>query len=377
MVYSSDERRHRAGLQLLHSGEEVRVGTTVRIPLPYAELEKLTTAHRFVIGHMAQQTTEILRVAIGDLEYALKLWRREWTDPRMDEQLAFLTELEVRRRIEASREIHYSPDTPMQYLVKSIFGSLNHNVLVSPWIVGSTLWHVPTRQWSDKLLDSFFAAQLFLCRLGVFDWNPSPGNILVDEQDGTARLFDFGHAYFFDACVEYNSSGLERPDVHPAERFETRTLFPCLLKGGQDLLSQTSRQLWRRSKQAAIPHYFRLSEKLHGIGAQRTFVRHYRDHALAWKEALANPAEEDRLYLRELYRSLVYDVEHALHQQYWTPLASRQLEVILGLLEEHFPELQEAGFLVAADADQSQTRLIAKYQRARQAVHELQLSLSA
>lgn len=357
----------------MHSGEEVRVGDPKRLPMHYRELAQITADHPLVTGNWSGLTAHIFRIQLGDFQYTLKIRREESLVRNTDGILAFMTELMCRRRIESARQDNYTPGTPLHYMVKSIFGSLNHGILLSPWIEGRTLWEVPTREWTDQLLLSYHAAQVMLCRLGIFDWDPCPGNILLDTQ-GNARLFDFGYAYFFDPCIEYNSTALLRPQAHTAERFESRALFPSLMKGGENLFGTHAYDLWQRSKLAVIPRYYKFSENLHGIGAERRFVWHYYHLAKRWEDALGNEADARALFLSELYRSLVQDMEAELTVHFCTPITMQKTEIILTLLKKHYAELHQAGFLIPGDGELSAAQLLEKYRQKQQAVADHQLA---
>lgn len=335
MVNTADERRREAGLHWLRSGEEVRVGDPRKLPLPFRELAQVTADHPAVRSCHEAVTTDILCLALGDFRYTLKIWRRERPAEDIDGLLSFMTELLCRRRIEAARhDLESGTHSGMRYLVKSIFGSLNHRVLISPWIEGQTLADLPFADWTDERLANVFAAHASLLRLGLFDWNPTANNVLCVEGHDV-RLFDFGYCYPFNPLLEGNSNWEERPYANLAERFETRCLFPTLLARGEDLTGDFALGLWRRAKAALAPRMRYHAESLYAMGAAHGMVLHHRALASEWEACLADPAHGEATFLHELVRSLYLYVLRDLLQHSCNAFTLEAATALGRCLREH------------------------------------------
>lgn len=186
--------------------------------------------------------------------------------------------------------------------------------MLSPWVEGRRI-----ERWDERQLVELFDLLIALVLAGLFEWDLAPGNTL---DDGRIRLFDFGYLYPFDPLRQYNSDGLASPGFHPAERFETRQLFACLLR-----LEQQS-EAWALAdfeleKRIALDAYQRLHRELTARGASETVSGWLSDLMRGWRNALAG--DPGGLYLQEAWRSHWLDVKDDLSGQSCTPLTLQRL----------------------------------------------------
>ena len=147
-------------------------------------------------------------------------------------------------------------------IVSTQYASLQQGLVLSPWVEGRRI-----ERWDERQLVELFDLLIALVLAGLFEWDLAPGNTL---DDGRIRLFDFGYLYPFDPLRQYNSDGLASPGFHPAERFETRQLFACLLR-----LEQQS-EAWALAdfeleKRIALDAYQRLHRELTARGASERY----------------------------------------------------------------------------------------------------------
>ena len=137
-----------------------------------------------------------------------------------DGQASFLNELQRRRDL---ARLMRTPEQAERLagIVPTQYASLQQGIVLSPWVEGRRI-----ERWDERQLVELFDLLIALVLAGLFEWDLAPGNTL---DDGRIRLFDFGYLYPSTRCVSTTATASPRR-FHPAERFETRQLFACLLR---------------------------------------------------------------------------------------------------------------------------------------------------
>ncbi|WP_313482908.1 hypothetical protein [Stutzerimonas kunmingensis] len=306
--------RRQAQLAFLASGTEFRLGRAEDCPLPPAELAAVTGNEPWVRDCLDDGlTARVYRVQLDGRDWALKVARRPCRVQNPDGQTSFLNELQRRRDL---ARLMRTPEQAERLagIVPTQYASLQQGIVLSPWVEGQRI-----ERWDERQLVELFDLLIALLLAGLFEWDLAPGNTL---DDGRIRLFDFGYLYPFDPLRHYNSDGLASPGFHPAERFETRQLFACLLRMEQE--SETwALANFELEKRIALDAYQRLHRELAARGASQGVLDWLSGLMRRWRKALAG--DLGGLYLQEAWRSHWLDVKDDLSGQSCTPLTLQRL----------------------------------------------------
>jgi len=306
--------RRQAQLAFLASGTEFRLGRAEDCPLPPEQLAAVRGDEPWVRACLDDGlTARVYRVELAGHDWALKVARRPCRVQNPDGQTSFLNELQRRRDL---ARLMRTPEQAERLagIVPTQYASLQQGIVLSPWVEGQRI-----ERWNERQLVELFDLLIALLLAGLFEWDLAPGNTL---DDGRIRLFDFGYLYPFDPLRQYNSDGLASPGFHPAERFETRQLFACLLRMEQQ--SETwALADFELEKRIALDAYQRLHRELTGRGASETVLDWLSGLMRRWRNALAG--DLGGLYLQEAWRSHWLDVKDDLSGQSCTPLTLQRL----------------------------------------------------
>jgi hypothetical protein len=351
-----NEARQRAQVALLDSGAEVRLGSAARCPRPPWLLAALTPESEGVEAVIRSGlTAEIFRLREGGRAWAIKRVRLESLVRNVDGRVAFLNELQRRGELEALREARGG----LEGILPAVYGSLREGLLVSPWIDA-----LPEQPWDDRALGQLFAAGAQLVREGFFEWDYCPGNLLDDGRQ--VWLFDFGYLYPFDPLTQLNTAGdgLDCPQFHLAERFETRNYFAFLLELEEARGGAAALEAFRREKRIAVECYTKLREDLAARGARPVVLGWLDGLRRHWQARLQ--AGLEALYLEEGRRSHRLDLDDDLHGGSCTPMTLRRCDWMLAALTDGFDALRSSGALAHEPVPPEREGLLAYYRKQRE-----------
>lgn len=360
-----ETRRQAAQLAFVASGQDLRVGDPHRSPWPLTELAALTPEHPAVRATFeGGLTARVLRLQSADgRDWTLKQARRPARVRNADGQTSFLNELQRRADVLALKQ---RDPGRWRGLVDTTVGSLQHGVLLSPWIEGQ-----PVAQWDARCLRQVLELAGALWLEGLFEWDLCAGNLLDDGQQLT--LFDFGYQYRFDPLQHFNSAGqgTDQPLFHPAERFETRCFAAhCLqLERAQGL--DAALAAFRLEKEVAVAVYEDLLAQSQRRGAAPMVLNWLEGLIQRWRQALTGDLAA--LYLAENWRSHGIDLHDDLSGQSCTPQTLQRADWLLNALAQHGPTLQAQGALLWDDAGRSLAELRTHYQGLRAQAEGFQL----
>ena len=362
MAILIESERRRSQLDRLASGRELEVGEPWLAPLPPSVLASLDERHPAVRGVFDGGLTAVVyRIHVDGRDWAVKRARTPCLVRNVDGQTSFLNELQRRAELAALKA---QPGGRERFagLVDTVWGSLRHGVIVSPWIDGQ-----PIARWTPRTLRQAYRLGRELVRAGFFEWDFSPGNVLDDGRE--VHLFDFGYMYRFDPLRQFNSAGDGRaaPQCHLAERLETRHLFGSWLglPDGEALAA------FREAKVCALDAYRQLAAELAADGASAE-VRAWLDGIIArWAAALAGDLHP--LWRCEGWRSHVIDLEDDLGGRTCTPDTLRRVDWLLAALDTDHATLAAHGALFGDDVGRSRERLHADYTARRAQAAEWQV----
>jgi hypothetical protein len=357
---SLDDARRAAQLAFLASGAELEVGSAQDCPLPLAKLAATRGDEPWVVGvYGGGLTARVFRVRAQGRDWTLKIARRPALVKNVDGQTSFLNELQ--RRADFVR-LKAQGAPGLEAIVDTAYASLRHGVLLSPWIDGEVV-----QAWDERRLGQLIAAALGCAANGLFEWDLSPGNVLDDGRQ--VRLFDFGYMYRFDPLTQFNSAGdgLDAPQFHPVERFETRNLFGVLMELEATLGEDAALALFRTEKVIAVEACRRHRAGLAARGATAAVLQRLDGIVARWSAALGG--DLGGLYLAEGWRSHGLDLDDDLGGQTCTPMTLRRADWMLRALQQHHDALVGAGALAGAELAQGWPALVDRL-RARRAQAE-------
>lgn len=330
-----DEQRQHAALAWLASGRELCIGDASRLPCPPAALAALTPSSPGVCRHVAGGLTgDVYELRLGGQHLAVKVARAESRVRNVDGETAFLNELLRHQELAAARDAGVA----LPGILHACYGSLQHRLLVTPWVDGGT----PDLS-CDRVLGQLFDTGVHLHLAGHFEWDWSPGNLLDDGQQ--VWLFDFGYQYRFDPLTQLNSAGdgLNCPQHHLVERLGARCVFAALLD------TETTRGLaaavaeFTQFQSLGLAAMRRLQTQLAQRGAQANVLQRLQDRRSRAGAALASgPATA---YRCEGWAAHLADVHDDLHGQSCGPRTLQRLGWLQQVLHSHAAALQAAGLL--------------------------------
>jgi hypothetical protein len=342
-----DDLRQARQLEFLRQGNALEVGTLHGLPWTAEALAATTAASPHVALTLESGLTAIVhRVESGDgRAWTLKRARPQPGVHNVDGRTSFLNEVQRRIDIEALKA---APDAGDRWdgLVDTRWASLRHGVILSPWIDGLP---VAPDAWDERRLGQVLGTLGDLWLEGLFDWDPSPGNLLDDGRH--VRLFDFGYCYRFDPRRQFNTAGHgdDQPMFHPVERFETRTFSAALLHLERRSGTDAALAAFRRHKSVAREVVRRMRAAIAARGATGA-VTDWLDALVAnWSTALGPGGDLATLYLAENWRSHALDLDDDLRGRSCTPTALQRADWLLDALAHHHDALRAAGAFFHGD----------------------------
>jgi hypothetical protein len=360
-----EQKRQQAQQAFVESEQNIEVGSLQGFPLTLQQLKNTTSESNYVVQTFKSGLTSIVyHIQIYGQSWTLKLKRAVSLVNNIDGQTSFLNEVQRRRDL-----VKLKQDDPdkFKHIVDTQFATYKEGIILSPWIVGE-----PLILLNRKIFLQIFSTIDNLELSGLFEWDYSSGNILLDTQS-EVKLFDFGYMYQFDPKRHFNSNGLKTPLFHGVERFETRFFFDYLQKNPLNLSSVALFELYRVEKQCALQAYQIKLANLIELEANDEVIARQRAINRCWQEALSSDSALQELYILESYRSNLLDLLDDLHGQSCTADTLKKADSVLNLLEQHYQEIAASGGLFFGDEHLSKTELIEKYSRCRQNAQRFQL----
>ncbi len=360
-----EQQRQQAQQAFVDSGENIEIGSLQGIPVTLEQLKTTTADSSYVVETFNSGLTAVVyHLRIDNYDWTLKLKRKVSLVNNIDGQTSFLNEVQRRRDLV---ELKQRDPERFKHIVDTQFASFRDGIILSPWIEGK-----PITTLNRDLFQQIFTTIVNLELNGLFEWDFSPGNILLDSQ-GKVRLFDFGYMYRFDPKTHFNSNGQDTPLFHGLERFETRFFFDYLLKNPLNLSTEALFELYKLEKQCALEAYQNKIQQLIEVDADASVITRQQAINHRWQAALADDAALHELYMVESYRSNVLDVLDDLHGQSCTPHTLKKADLTLSLIDNHFALLQSKDAFFFGDETLSRSELMAKYSQLLRDAERFQL----
>lgn len=362
MSLTFEAARRQSQLDFVASGRDIELGNLADCPLPLADMKALHAGHPAVRAvHDGGLTAVVYKVHANGRHWAVKRARAACLVQNVDGQTSFLNELQRRAELGALKA---QPGNEHRFpgIIDTVYGSLKHGIVVSPWIDGQ-----PVRTWNTRRLTQLFDTGRELVRAGFFEWDFCAGNVIDDGDQ--VWLFDFGYMYRFDPLRQFNSAGdgTTVPLCHLAERIETRHAFGAWL----ELSPQAALDAFRAEKTIALATYRRLHAELKADGATPRVLDWLAGIIDGWQTGL--DVDLQPLYMREGWRSHALDLEDDLHGRTCTPATLRRADWLLDALRTHHAALASHGVLFGDDVGLSREALIAVYADKRREAEALQV----
>nr|WP_319556815.1 AarF/UbiB family protein [uncultured Vibrio sp.] len=359
------DKRQKQQLQFEKSGENLIVGNIDNCPISPEQLALTTETSPYVIeAFQSGLTAEVFRVQFGSKDYTLKKKRPEAKVQNLNGQLSFLNEVQRRSDLQKRKD---SPHTSVDFecIVPTVYADYRLGIILSEWIEGS-----PISDVSSSLLYQLFSTLSACEKIGLFEWDLCSGNQLVDD-DHKLWLFDFGYMYPFDPLTELNSDGLNAPIFQFCERFETRFLSGWLVQ--QHYSHQESLALFKNVKHEALSVLLEQCKWLQRNEASSAVLSHKKALVTKYQTALQSEQALEDLFIVEMFRSHVLDIEDDLDGKSCTSTTLKRVNTVLEIINNHYDFLSEQGALFYHNEGKTKQQLISDYREKLALVNEYQL----
>lgn len=348
-------QRQKAQWQFERSGANLTVGAAEQCPIDPTLLALTTSESDYVVKtFQSGLTAEVFHIRIDGRDYTLKKKRQVAKVANIDGQLSFLNEVQCRAKFQS---IKNDPEQSHKFshIVSTIYADYRMGIMLSEWIPGT-----PITELSSSIVEQLFTTLVECEKTGLFEWDLSSGNILVDEQ-GNLRLFDFGYMYPFEPLIAFNNNGLCDPMFHFCERFETRFLSGWFMQQGYS--EKKCIELFKVVKQVACKVLKQKQQWLIREGARSELVNEVEQLLRCYQRAVDSEDELKRLYRLEMFRSHVLDIEDDLGGKSCTETTLQRIEFVKAEIEQNYEQLQAGGVLFHANENQTKQALIASYKQ--------------
>lgn len=358
-------QRQQQQLYFEQSGKNLIVGNIDDCPIPPEQLAITTGESPYVIeAFQSGLTAEVFRVRFEGKDYTLKKKRPEAKVKNLDGQLSFLNEVQRRSDLQKRKDC---PDTAVDFecIVPTVYADYRLGIILSDWLEGD-----PVSAVSSSFLYQLFSTLSACEKVGLFEWDLCSGNLLIDS-DQKLWLFDFGYMYPFDPLTELNSDGLNAPIFQFCERFETRFLSGWLVnhRGSH----QESLALFKNVKQEALNTLLEQSRWLRKHNASKAVIQAKEAQIAKYQAALQDKESLENLFLLEMFRSHVLDIEDDLDGKSCTATTLKRVDTVLEMISEHYDVLNSQGALFYHNEGKTKSKLIDAYQEKRDLVEMYQL----
>lgn len=347
------EIRQQSQLAFMDSQQDIVVGDINNFPLSIEELKAIdrnaNTVSQYIGGGL---TSEIFKLQVNGQFYTLKKKRERCLVSNIDGQTSFLNE--VQRRADFALAKRNNPDG-LESIIDTIYASLKDEIILSPWIEGDEV-----QGYSEALFENLFSTLFNMEKSGIFEYDLCNGNILVRPSD-KVKFFDFGYAYQFNPLTEFNPDGKERPDLHMAERFETRTFMQHLCDIEQVIDKPRALDLYRIEKEILLKYYKQKRSWLLDNSADTKVVEQVSHYIKLWQRALMSAESLEKLYSLDQFRSFLLDLEDDVSGKSCNSDTITKGEKVVKALEHNYQFLKENDAFLAEDKVLNQQAMLDKY----------------
>jgi len=355
MNMNKDYIRKKSQLLFLNSNKEIQVGRKENLPLSIDDIKEINQESLVVEEVLKGFTSIVYKIKVDGQYYALKKKREKAIVRNIDGRTSFLNEIQRRRDFENLKK---TVPQLCSGIVETIYASLKHGFILSPWIEGKCITRLNGRNIYEHLFDTIYYME---CN-GFFEWDPCSGNILVVDGN-QVKLFDFGYTYSYNPLSEYNSVGKKEPIFHGVERFETRTFMGYLMnyiekKGEEKILDE-----YRIEKEIALKYYIKKLRWLEKRRADDDIIIWIKEVTELWELGLTNRDRLRQLYMLESFRSYVLDVNTDINGKCCGFRTLKKADRIIEMLRNHYDFLKQNDGLFWGDELLSKQKLIEKYKR--------------
>lgn len=365
MISPNAERRRAFQLAFLASGQDIIVGDAGALPLPLDDLKKTEQSSPWVVQYFGGGlTAEVYRIRAGGRDFTLKKKRDEILVKNTDGETSFLNEVQRRRDFEA----HRARD-PEGYagIVTTVYASLSDGIILSPWIEGGEI-----SRFNGRIFASVFRDLIMMERAGIFECDPSSGNLLVTDDDQVI-MFDFGYAYPFNPRTEYNSDGRIFPFFHAVERFETRCFMQHLMDIDEIAGRVPMLALYREEKLAALSAYQDKLVWLADNDGEPDIIQYVSAFTELWCAALASDAALEQCHALESFRSYVLDLHDDVGGRSCNPDTLRKADRVLACIEKDHAFIAEHNGYFFGDEQRTREELLERYRAMRAEAERYQI----
>lgn len=359
------DQRQKQQFQFEQSGENLIVGSIANCPISPDQLALTKSESPYVIeAFQSGLTAEVFRVRFDGKDYTLKKKRPEAKVQNINGQLSFLNEVQRRFDLQQQKDC---PETSHDFacIVATIYADYRLGIILSDWIEGT-----PVRTVSSSLLSQLFLTLSACEKIGLFEWDLCAGNLLLDD-DHKLWMFDFGYMYPFDPLTELNSDGLNAPLFQFCERFETRFLSGWLIE--HNCTHQESLSVFKNVKHEALKVLFEQCEWLRKNKASETVIQTKERLLFKYQTALQSEQKLERLFIVEMFRSHVLDIEDDIDGKSCTATTLKRVDAVIEMIEGHYEFLCEQGALFYHNDGKTKQELIDAYQEKLALVRKYQL----
>ncbi len=348
--------------QFDESGKNLVVGCAEDSPIAPETLAMTTNESDYVIEtFQSGLTAEVYHIRVDGRDYTLKKKRQVAKVSNLDGQYSFLNEVQCRATLQSKKN---DPQQSHRFtnVVSTVYADYRLGIILSEWIPGG-----PITELTATLVEQLFTTLINIEQAGLFEWDLSSGNLLVDD-NGKLWLFDFGYMYPFSPLREFNNNGLSDPMFHFCERFETRFLSGWFIQ--QSYSEQQCLSLFQIVKQAACAVLNQKCQWLMNEGAPTELIDQVEQLISTYQDAVSSESKLKQLYHREMFRSHVLDIDDDLSGKSCTETTLKRIEIVQTQIAQDFERLKQGGALFHANANQTKQTLIESYQ------HKLMLARS-
>lgn len=363
-INNKAEKRRKNQLDFVESGKDISVGSLDNFNLSLSELIKIDKNSKYVEKYIdGGFTSEVYKLNVDEKNYTLKKKRDLAKVLNVDGQTSFLNEVQRRCDFEELKKID---SEGYKGIVDTIYASYKNGIILSPWIDGDEI-----HKYTEKSLESIHKTIYNMEIGGIFECDFCHGNLLLKEND-QVMLYDFGYAYKYNPLTEYNSDENEKPVMHGAERFETRTFMQHLMDIEEEVSIEKALELFKLEKKIALKYYKKKLDWLIDHNANLEIINWIKSFINLWSEGISSLNNLENLYKLESFRSYLIDVHDDVGGKCCNPDTLRKIEKVIEIIEENYLFVKDHNGLFWGDEKLSKDELLKTYKNYKELVLKYQ-----